>query len=658
MSEEVTTKDKFQEEEEGPVIELGDRIRLLGGKHDKTSGRVIYRSADEIHLMPDGLNNTAIEFPITEDGFNPEAGVESVEILSKRKKPGLIDILNLNVDQILQTFNSSGEPISEYTIVKLIPEEDTIIVKSDEEGEVTLPFGYIGIPKGLGFSVIRSRQPEVVKIEEVQEESDVVDNEEEATETLEDFAFLDEELEVPAEEIEYLVEIPTADRVYTTVEQKSEAYADLLSLNTLPMQKLATTQKSMKVLTELFFQLRSSILNTSDSGRPLGIKPSTVQDLIDILETRLISLSRPIIDADKILYHDMDESKDPEPYSIYGVKLYNFNNKIDNSITYLDTSTDMVGKKFISFLNGYLNRYTGTWIPNSEPRIAFQTDEEVFRRKAPDTEASIPGYARGLPTYKKGRISSEDVAEVSMSLLRGLKPTRTKTQLLQSGEEAAVLGYVLFPLLYADSLSTARLESLTADIEAGLSGIQTMKDILPKGDEITDIPSPSQPFLVSVDGGTLGNIPLREYLKSVNLKIEGMGDVWRLQTMLGMREKEWTIDQDEVLKEAITITQNQIISEIDRQREALAQLVSQPPAVQGIQMNPNGPAMIEKLAGEPYLLEIQKHIKEQMPSFANSDVTLVGLLLRHHPEMAFAQLADQGSACAPDCCGLNFLEIL
>ena len=62
-------------EEEGPIIELGDRIRIYGGKYDKMTGRVIYRTQDELHIMPDGLTNNAIEFPLTEEGFVPESGV-------------------------------------------------------------------------------------------------------------------------------------------------------------------------------------------------------------------------------------------------------------------------------------------------------------------------------------------------------------------------------------------------------------------------------------------------------------------------------------------------------------------------------------------------------------------------------------------------------
>jgi hypothetical protein len=645
--------------DEGPVIELGDRIRIFGGKYDKTSGRIVYRTNDELHIIPDGLTNKAIEFRLTEEGFDPESGVESVEILQKRKKPELVEILDLHVDQDLETFGPDGEPLSKYRIVKILPGEDAIIVNNEDEGDISLSFGFRGVPKDLPFRVIRSRQatekPMVKESEEGEEDEDYDEGEEleeidgATGEPLEeeDFTFLDDELEAPAEfeeGVEKLIEIPTADRTYSNDTQKSEAYADLLSLNTTAMQKLSETQRSTRILTEVFFQLRASILRTAEDGTPKGVKPTSIQTLVDALGTRLLALSRCVVDIDKIVYYDGDQNGfNHQVEQVDGLKIQSLDDKVNTSVTYFESSEDMNGQKFSSFLNGYLNRFGAAWREASAPRIAFQRDEEVFRGKAPDPESTIPGYPAGLPNIKK-QLSADLVNEVSMSLIRGLHAIKAKSQIIQLGEEAAVLAYVLFPLAYSSSLSTIRYESLIADVEASLKPFISMKTILKEAGDITEIPSTNQPFLVSVDGGTLGNIPLREYLKAVGLRAEGMGDVWPLQVLMGMRDREWTIDQQAVLTESIKETQNQIMAEILRQREILAQSVSQPPAVQGIQMTPDGAQMIEKLGSEPALREIQDAIKAQMPAFANSDVAMVGLLLRNHPELSFAQLADQPAA--------------
>ena len=648
------------DESHDPVIELGDRIRLYGGKYDKTTGRVIYRTVDALHIIPDGLTNRALEFTITEEGFEPESGVESVEILQKRKKPELVEILDLNVDQDLETFGPDGEPFKRYRIVKVNTDDDSITVHNEDEGDVTIDFGFKGVdPKNLPFRVIRGRQAaEPTALSAVSEEGDEgeevegeevegeeVEGEEVEGEEVEDFTFLDDELEEsPAdfsEGVETLIEIPTSERTYSSQSQKSEAYADLLSLNTAAMQKRPETQKSTRILTELFFQLRAAILRSSNDGTPKGVKPSSIQTLVDVVETRNFALSRPVIDIDKQLYHD-DDNKD-ESSATPGIRMRNFHNAINASVSYLETSSDMNGQKFQPFLNNYLSRFASTWYPSSWPTIAFQRDEEAFRTKAPDAESQIPGYPRKLPKVTKTGITADHLNKVPMSLVRGLKAIRTRGNLIQAGEEAAVSAYIMFPLRYADSLTTLRQESIVRDVQAGITPFQNIKDIVPT-DGLSDVPSATDPFIISVDGGNLGNIPLREYLKATNLRAEGLGDVWPIQTLMGMKEREWTIDQQEVLKEAITITQNQILAEVAKQREVLAQHVSQPPAVQGIQMVPDGAQLIEKLAGEPILKELQQSIKDQMPAFANSDVTMVALLLRQHPEMSMAQLADQPAA--------------
>ena len=642
-------------EDESPIIELGDRIRLLGGAYDGTKGRIVFRTDSEIHVMPDGVTNTAIIFKIDEDGFDPEYGIESIEILQKRKKTALVDILDLAPGQLLETFNPDGSKGLVYTITKVDSDLDILTIKNEMDQEIEIPLNFRGIPDNLPFRVIRGRQaPEKVTSEGTSEATEGEEGEEgeeasdsEPLEEAEDFTFLDDELEAPAEEdeegVEQLIEIPKSERTYSNITQKSEAYVDLLSLFPTALQKLDETQKKTRVLTEIIFQLRSAIIRMSEDGTPRGIKPTSIQTLVDLLETKGLSFSRPVVDVDKILYHDSPEDM-PQPDSMDHLKIQDFDKKIEDSSRYLESSADIDGQKFYAFMNGYLSRFAATWREASNPRVAFQRDEEVFRLKQPEAESTIPGYAAGLPNKKDAYVSAELISEVSMSLIRGLKAIKSRATLIQLGEEASILSYVLLPLAYANSLNTLRLESLIGDVEAGMKPFLAMAEILKKTGEITDIPSPTQPFLVSVEGGTLGNIPIREFLKNSGLKAEGMGDFWHLQTMMGLKEREWTIDQKAILDEIIDKTQTAILDVILRMRENLARQAAQPKAVQGIQMVPDGPQLIQKLADEPLLKDIQQLIKEQMPSFVNSDVALVGLVLRQHSDLAFAQLADQPAA--------------
>ena len=647
-------------EEEAPIIELGDRIRILGGTYDGTKGRVISRTESEIQLMPDGLTNSAVIFKIDEDGFDPEYGIEAIDILQKRKKPALVDILDLAPGQLLETFKSDGTKGPTYTITKINTDLDSVTVKDEGElgVEIEIPFKFRGIPDNMPFRVVRGRQaPEKLETSEseAEEEADEGEEGEEDPDTeLEDFTFLDDELEAEAEApaddyeegVEYLVEIPSSERTYSNITQKSEAYVDILSLFPEKLQKLSQTQKSTRVLTEIFFQLRAAILRVSDDGTPKGIKPTSIKTLIDLLETRMLSISRPVMNMDKTLYYDInpEEADEPQPDSLDHLRFQYFDKKIQDSAKYLTSSSEIDRQKFYTFMNGYLSAYATTWRGAGAPLIAFQRDEEVYRLKYPDEESSVPGYPSNLPNKKDMYLTADLVSEVKMSLIRGLKAIRTKTAIQQPGEEAAVISYVLLPLLYANSLSYLRLESLIDDVEAGLKRPWTMAEILKAAGEVSDIPSSKAPFVISREGGSLGNIPLLEYIKTAGLKAEGLGDFWQLQVLLGLKDREWTIDQKAVLDEIVSKTQSAIYDVILRMRENLAAAAAQPAPVQGIQMVPEGPQLIQKLADEPLLKDVQQAIKEQMPSYANSDVALVGLVLRQHSDFAFAQLADQPAA--------------
>ena len=653
-------------EDEEPVIELGDRIRILGGTYDGTKGRIILRTDNEIHLMPDGVTNTVITFNIDEEGFDSDYAIEYIEILQKRKKTALVDILDLAPGQILETFNPDGTKGLTYTITNVDSNLDILTMKNEIEQEIELPLRFRGLPDNVPFRVIRGRQaPEklITPSEETKEnesenesenEKSAGSDQDDALVEYEDFTFLDDELEAntPADEADdaanYLIEIPRSERIYSNITQKSEAYVDLLSLFPPNIQKLYDIQKKTRILTEIFFQLRSAIIRTSEDGLPKGIKPTSIQSIADLLDTRNLSISRTVVDIDKILYHDIDQNSEKgdtekQPDILDHLRLYFFAKKINDSNLYLTNSSDMEGQKFNAFMNSYLSKFAATWKETDGPKTAFQRDEEVFRLNYPSQESFIPGY--NILPDKKQAITSDLIGDISMSLQRCLKPVRTRSQILQLGEEATVVSHVIFPLKYANFLNTLRQESLIKDIEAGITPFISMAGIL-KNSEISDIPSAKDPFLISVDGGTLGNIALRDYLKLCGIKAEGPGDFWPLQVILGIKEREWTIDQKAVLDEIINKTHNAMYDIILRMRENLARKVAQPSSIQGIQMIPDGQLLIQKLGDEPFLKDIQENIIEQMPSYTNSDVALVGLMLRQHSDFSMAQLADQPAALA------------
>ena len=176
----------------------------------------------------DGLTHSALEFNLTEEGFDEDSGVEGVEILQKRKKAALVDILDLATGQLLETFDQEGKPAGVFTIKKVDSDLDTLVVQGEDGEEVDLRFGFRGVDDSMPFRVIRGRQaqekPQDADADADEEEANAEEGEDEGEEA-EDFTFLDDELEeAPADEdVQQLIEIPTSERVYSNIMQKSEA---------------------------------------------------------------------------------------------------------------------------------------------------------------------------------------------------------------------------------------------------------------------------------------------------------------------------------------------------------------------------------------------------------------------------------------------------
>ena len=118
MSEEKNKPDA--PEAEGPVIELGDRILIQGGRFDGSHGRVYYRDAELIRLMPDGASHMLIDLPLDEEGeIVDDLGVDSAAILEKRTLPAFTQQQDLQKGQFIRTFRADGTPGPNFTVLEV-----------------------------------------------------------------------------------------------------------------------------------------------------------------------------------------------------------------------------------------------------------------------------------------------------------------------------------------------------------------------------------------------------------------------------------------------------------------------------------------------------------------------------------------------------------
>ena len=152
-------------QQEDLSFELGDRILILGGRHDGLRGRIYYIDDESlIRVLPDGVSDRLVELPIIDNDFDPDLEITEAFSISKRTNPAFVAQIDAHVGSRAYTFGLNGEPGPVY-IVKSVSEKDDTLLLADETGaELLLECNFKGIPLDEAFAVIRVRAPEDVSI--------------------------------------------------------------------------------------------------------------------------------------------------------------------------------------------------------------------------------------------------------------------------------------------------------------------------------------------------------------------------------------------------------------------------------------------------------------------------------------------------------------
>ena len=73
-------------DESGEVPELGDVIKIIGGRFNNVTGRIYYRDAELIRILPENFSDRLIDISIEEDGsIDADLGIENILIIDDKK---------------------------------------------------------------------------------------------------------------------------------------------------------------------------------------------------------------------------------------------------------------------------------------------------------------------------------------------------------------------------------------------------------------------------------------------------------------------------------------------------------------------------------------------------------------------------------------------
>ena len=636
------------EQEESPEFELGDSVFIDGGKLDQTRGRIYYMDEDLIRILPVGVSDRLIDIPLVDGDFNEALGIQNFYLLSKRANPAFVAQVDMQVDNIIDTFDEQGAPGIEYTVKEINEDEDTATLLDETGGEKRIEFDFRGIPLDEPFAVLRPRQAAAAANEaaEAAAAAAAAAEEDAAAAAEEEDIFENVGFEVPDEEEEIvgLVERPVTKRTYPDIVQRNEMFQNLLEMIDIKSQKNPKRQREIRQLVEQLLLLRNQVVAYDINGEPAGHLATSFQTIAELLEKADIPLARPVLEAARTLNLDFEE-EGVNPIELPGraVDIQYMGPVLDQMNDYLNTQLggttaqvlvpDALPQWFVTW-EAFFKRFMRSWVSQGGPaeNIAFRGDKEFLRAPIPNGEdGTADGLPRPSPPLKvKDVVTSSLVGKVRLSLLKGLGPRSTRLKdkeplrRIESGDEGMIVSQLLFPLGAQRDLGLSRSGKVMKDIAFSHSTPRSLLTILQEMEGVPDEATAGGIISIGEGGNTSGNIALEDWIRAQPLRLRGLGDALVELKNMGLAQRELTVDQQEVLLDKIRQFRALLKQHITAEREASTKEIAalrleNIPFLQGEALED----LMAVLAAEPLLAARIEEIKARTPAYRDNDIGLV-----------------------------------
>ena len=677
-------------------LELGDYVVIVGGSLHKTKGKLYQFSDDQFSILADGATDRIIKIPIVDGEPDPALEITEILILKKALKPGFIHMADLRAGQAVETFLEGPAKGPIFKVISVNEEEDSAVFEDESGEQTTISFNFTGIPRDLGYEVLRTREQSPVPVTEGEGEEESEGKEKRSALTVavdeEDVEELGE-VPTPAEEQEEefvigeMVEIEVSDdeeeikeigsafRVYQDVFQRSDMLGELMRNLPLSQQRNPIVLQELRRTVELMMLMRNEVVRYGITGEPLSLaKKTSMSSLADLAELSDVSLIRKVANMSKVLYldhrakhyaslNDGTGGTDPAPGPLeedglfveYGADIIQQASLLNKQSMGLgEEEAEGIGMpKLYRDLEEYRKKIQTPYriIPSAKSMI--QTDEEVFRLEIPTIDpdeanvnvlANYPGKGTKAPSIENPPI----IIQNSFSLARILKPRVTRFakgeeyRIVESGENPSFHTVLIFPKSTLRDLGPIRSGVLAQDISLGMSETRLMEDILEDVKDISDQPTSNGVLTLGIDGGTLGNILIKDWLDSLDLNISGVGDTTISLRGYGSLSVEWNIEQMEVIQKKIEQRLAAIRIFLTKQREESKTLLSNLKFEPMPLITPeNSSRLLARVETEPILQKLVEQIKDYMGELADTDVYWFTYLFLIYPDLLLATLGQQ-----------------
>lgn len=651
--------------QQSPGLEIGDLIVLLGGRLNKTVGKIYGFSPDRFTIQPRGLTDRVLHIPIIDGLPDPDLEIEEIKLLKKAVLPGFVNLIDLRAGQFVETFGREQEETGAFKVVTVDPENDTAVFLDDAGIETQLDFQFTGIPRDLPYEVIRTRESpalgtEATETTEADGESSAeadgessVEADEEADEDEDEF-ILGAQLDLP--EDKEIVEVEASHRVYLDVFQRSDLLGQLI--RTLPIQQQRDPIKLQEIRrrVELFIQLRNYVVRYGITGEPRGLLPTSLLTLGEIIHLRgATPLAKKIATITKVLYAcDLEGPGEDDPPAfdleegLYVDYLHDVLEKAKTleKASQVTTGVASVGMpKFFTDMEKY-RQVVQTPYKIQQGSKAVTTDEEVFRRVAPNFEAPS---LNARDEYEEGDIRPP-IVQIPYAMTRLLhgrqsrfltgEPLRT----VEPGEAPSYSDILLFPrnngVLRA--FGPTRSGSLATDISLGMSDPQQVHTLLEKLGSISEFPTAQGILQLGVEGNILGNVSLKDWLEQQPLVLYGPADATELLVGYGLQNVEWNLEQTAVLQQKVQQTLGALRVYMSETREEnKATLANLRFEAQSILEPEAATRLLARIESEPLLQKVLENLRLYIGDLASIDINWFSYLYINYPDLLLTVLGQQ-----------------
>ena len=682
-------------------LELGDYIVILGGSLNKTKGKIYQFSEDRFSLLPAGTTDRIIHIPLVDGLPDPELDIVEIKLLKKAAVPGFVHLIDLRAGQTVETFLEGPTAGPIFKVVSVNEEADSAVFESAAGDQTDVVFGFTGIPRELGYEVIRTREeppPEASEEDalaaevqadvqpksglavgfdedDVAEEGQVPTPAEEQAEGLEAPTFMvGEEIELP--ELQEIEEVGSAFRVYQDVFQRSEMLGQLIRNLPASQQRNPVKLQEVRRQVELMLIMRNDVVQYGITGEPLG-KPkatskSTLADLVGCSDASLVKKAGNV---SKVLYLDHSiqhyksiaegkEGTDPDAgpledglYAEYGADIIKKAQTLEATAA-MGAAEGEPGPGMPRFHVNLENYRKAIQTPYrfTSGKNCITQDEEVFRFQGDDDTVNVlTSYPNISGSIEAVVTNPPVIIQTGFSIARMLKPriarftTGEEYRVVETGENPTFNTVSIFPRSALRDLGPIRSGVLAQDVSLGMTEPKGIYDIMASMPEISDHPTSNGILNLGVDGSTIGNIMVKDWLKSLELNLSGLGDAAVLLRGYGAATVEWDLEQVAVLQEKVeqrlAAVRMFLIKQREENKSSLANLKFDP-----LPLLPADAAarLLDRVRGEPILQKAFGVISDYMGELGDIDVYWFTYIFLTYPDLLMATLGQQPATLAKE----------